>query len=163
MDHWSSGLQSHAEVDIALITSPPTEVTIVSPKQDGKHTGRSAWFPYYAGYSDAFVRNILGNCIFHQKGGSSVLDPWNGAGTTSSVAYELGCRAIGYDISPVMIVVARARLLQANLATSLTSIAEEILEKSRGYSCLSIPGEPLTAWFTPQSASSLRHISNANL
>ena len=47
-----------------------------SPKLEGN----ASWYPYYAGYSESFVRDIL-----REMAGSStamhVLDPWNGSGT----------------------------------------------------------------------------------
>ncbi|WP_410712175.1 DNA methyltransferase [Bradyrhizobium sp. BEA-2-5] len=42
--------------------------------------------------------------------GQVVLDPWNGSGTTTSVANGAGLTAVGIDINPAMAVVAKARL-----------------------------------------------------
>lgn len=42
--------------------------------------------------------------------GSTVLDPFVGSGTTPLVAYQLGRRAIGFDLSPAYIESARRRL-----------------------------------------------------
>lgn len=42
--------------------------------------------------------------------GDVVLDPFNGAGTTTAVAQRLGRRFVGIDISPEYCAVARNRL-----------------------------------------------------
>jgi len=42
--------------------------------------------------------------------GDVVLDPFNGVGTTTLVAYKLGRRYIGIDISPQYCETAKARL-----------------------------------------------------
>lgn len=41
-----------------------------------------------------------------------MLDPWNGSGTTTSVATKFGIRSTGVDINPALAVVAKARLAQ---------------------------------------------------
>lgn len=69
--------------------------------------GREGWFPYYAGFSEAFASSAIASC--NLKGAMTVLDPWNGSGTTTSAARRLGHCAIGFDLNPVMVVVARAR------------------------------------------------------
>ncbi|MCA1458616.1 hypothetical protein I6F35_36545 [Bradyrhizobium sp. BRP22] len=65
-------------------------------------------FPYYAGFSEAFVRDVLET--LKVTADQVVLDPWNGSGTTTAVAKGAGLRAIGIDINPAMAVVANARL-----------------------------------------------------
>ena len=42
-----------------------------------------------------------------------VCDPWNGAGTTTQVARDLGYSAAGFDLNPVMVVVAEIPMRDA--------------------------------------------------
>jgi hypothetical protein len=78
-----------------------------SPKQTTAER-RSSLFPYYAGFSEAFVRDVIE--ALQAVPGQVVLDPWNGSGTTTTVAKQTGLSSIGIDINPAMAVVAKARL-----------------------------------------------------
>lgn len=69
---------------------------------------RRGLYPYYAGYSEAFVEWALDSMGATQ--GQSILDPWNGTGTTTTVAAAGGLIATGIDINPVLSLVAKARL-----------------------------------------------------
>src|SRR5690625_7356069 len=40
---------------------------------------------------------------------SIILDPWNGSGTTTEISSGLGYDSVGFDLNPVMLIVARAR------------------------------------------------------
>ena len=64
-------------------------------------------YPYYAGFSEDFVANTLQ--AVNARPGDIVLDPWNGAGTTTTVASHLGIDAIGIDLNPVMFLAAKIR------------------------------------------------------
>jgi len=96
---------------------------VLSLKPTRKRTGVEAWFPYYAGYSSEFVRKALSG--LGVTPGCTVLDPWNGSGTTTSVADALGFRAIGFDINPVAALVAAARLTRAEDATHSSGLARD--------------------------------------
>jgi DNA methylase len=78
-----------------------------SPKQTTAER-HSSLFPYYAGFSEAFVGDVLD--ALQPTDGEVVLDPWNGSGTTTAVAGRAGLISIGVDINPAMAVVAKARL-----------------------------------------------------
>ncbi|MDA2928405.1 DNA methylase [Acidobacteria bacterium AH-259-O06] len=127
---------------------------ITSPKLTSCD-GRASWFPYYAGFSPAFAYKLLDSAPGGP--GSTVLDPWNGSGTTSAVAKRLGYRVLGYDLNPVMVVVAKARMLSSREISSLWPITIELLSDEKtdngrlGY-------EPLWDWFTPSSAAGIRAI-----
>lgn len=77
---------------------------ISSPKQTPV-SGRTS--DYYAGFSSVFVEDIF-NYLGVSKG-QVVLDPWNGFGTTTSVALSRGVKSLGVDINPIAVVVARSR------------------------------------------------------
>ena len=80
---------------------------LASPKQTTAER-HSSLFPYYAGFSEAFVRDVLD--ALQVTADHVVLDPWNGSGTTTTVAKQAGLSSIGIDINPAMAVVAKARL-----------------------------------------------------
>ena len=80
----------------------------LAPKRNGKPTGTEAWFPYYAGFTETCVREIL--CRSTLKSGAVILDPWNGSGVMTRAATDLGFAALGIDLSPVAVLITRAKL-----------------------------------------------------
>jgi SAM-dependent methyltransferase len=122
--------------------------------------GSNNWYRYYAGYSRGFVEDALASLELGDS--ATILDPWNGSGTTTAVAHERGYRTIGYDANPVLVLIARARLLGAEVADSLSPLAEDIL----GHGALATdigPREPdaLEAWLDRNSARRARAIERA--
>lgn len=101
---------------------------------------------------------ILGSARLDQK--SLILDPWNGSGTTTSTAARRGYRSIGYDINPVMIVIARARLLPASEADALEPLLQQILTGVSSSSNIS-PDDPLHSWFHDQTVAEIRLIEQS--
>jgi len=76
------------------------------------------------------------------------------------VASSLGLPAIGFDINPVMVIVAKARLLPFSETPSLAPLALAILEESRR--CIyTTNGDPLLIWFKPKTAATLRSLERA--
>lgn len=114
---------------------------------------------YYAGYSAGFVEDVIESLTLHP--GSVVLDPWNGAGTTTTVARHQGHRAVGIDINPVLVVVAKARLMSTDATGSLPALGADILAKAREDDTPASPGDPLRQWFAPGTAAYLRAIERA--
>jgi hypothetical protein len=134
---------------------------VPSPKQNGGGIiGRAGWFPYYAGYSAAFVRAVLDQC----KTGTTaiVLDPWNGAGTTTQVANDLGYCTVGFDLNPAMVLVAKARLLDQRQIPKLREALPAIVRAARRYRTKTyIQDDPLGLWLSPESVREVRHIERA--
>jgi DNA modification methylase len=132
--------------------------TLPTPKQArGTLEGRAAWYGYYAGYSPLFVSYMLKR--FSVPAGESILDPWNGVGTTTQVAQENGNYAIGFDLNPVAVVVAKARQLHCGVLPSIASLSREILQTAKDHQQDWVPAlDPLSAWFTPAAAATLRGI-----
>jgi hypothetical protein len=85
------------------------------------------------------------------------LDPWNGSGTTTSKALSLGLNCCGFDLNPVMVVVAKARSLASAEYSSLRPLAADLYRKSAKPFALS-EDDPLTAWFVPRSAAAIRGV-----
>jgi DNA modification methylase len=78
------------------------------------------FYKYYAGYSEAFVADALAALELDPK--SIILDPWNGAGTTTSLASQLGHYACGVDLNPALVVIARARSIVPSQALSILNL-----------------------------------------
>lgn len=122
---------------------------------------QSEWegfFPYYAGYPESFASEILKSAQLTND--AVVLDPWNGSGTTTSAAVKLGLTSIGFDLNPVMIVIARARLLAPSEADSIEPLAKEIIKASPSSSgCAN--DDPLRNWFGDSTADAIRSIEQS--
>lgn len=131
---------------------------IVNPKRhtDGARAQDSRFFPYYAGYSTTFAANLLASLKLPPN--ADVLDPWNGSGTTTQTARRLGYKAIGYDLNPAMVLVAKAGVLSPLEVGSLTPLARTILESAYSRTQLMTEDDPLCAWLVPTGTSFIRAI-----
>jgi hypothetical protein len=133
---------------------------IRNPKQTNGHkdTERRRWYPYYAGYTEAFVDDAL--VRLEIEPGMHVLDPWNGAGTTTTRAALAGCEATGIDVNPVLALVARGRLVGATVADSLEALTEEIIDVA-DESAVDVEADPLRDWYKRPAATHLRGFEHA--
>ncbi len=132
-------------------------LVIGSPKRTLQTlSGWDGFFPYYAGYPESFARPILESSRLSK--GAVILDPWNGSGTTTFSASQLGFSSKGFDLNPAMIVVARARLLPPSEADSLEPIAREIVRGVRADQRILHSDDPLRWWFEPSTATLIRAI-----
>lgn len=133
------------------------ELAILSPKRSLTDSqGWSGFFPYYAGFPEAFARSILASAKLEPQ--AWVLDPWNGSGTTTFSASQLGLNSIGFDLNPVMLIVARARLLASSEADAVLPVAHSITRRLRNDPRGLSIDDPLLCWFTPETAATLRNI-----
>lgn len=124
-------------------------------------TGIESWFPYYAGYSTRFVEETLS--ALRLRSGAIVLDPWNGAGTTTTVADANGYDARGFDLNPVAALVASARLVRAEDARHSLGLAKELLSVADRQTCPVDPSDPLLLWLTKRATRRYRSIESAIL
>ena len=131
---------------------------IENPKIRGGDSFSSTWYRFYPGFSENFARSALSSAGLRE--GDWVLDPWNGGGTTTSTAASMGLSVCGYDLNPVMIVVAKARCLDPAEYSSLKPLAVDIGRKARKPFEMS-PGDPLLTWLIPSSVAALRGIEAA--
>ncbi len=130
---------------------------INSPKRNKRlQTGWEGFFPYYAGFPELFARELLQSAKLPR--GATILDPWNGSGTTTYTANTLGLNAVGIDLNPVMIIVARARLLPPSEADHLRPLAATILSHAHSTPPRLLPDDALLGWFDPPTASFIRGI-----
>lgn len=121
--------------------------------------GRAGWYEYYAGFSPSFVRNALALSQF-APGSARVLDPWNGSGTTTEVGALAGFEAVGFDLNPVMVLVAKARALQSNVHPSIGSLLEQILLQTESGD-QDAEADPLESWFSARTSRAVRRIERS--
>jgi DNA modification methylase len=130
-----------------------------SPKlQAGADRATPDWYRYYAGFSPAFVTDILDR-FCAEPDQEIVLDPWNGSGTTTAAAWERGIPCIGVDLNPVAVLLAKARVLGPEVADSLGALTEEILESTRNEPMS--PTDPLRTWFADSTAARIRSLERS--
>ncbi|WP_416963122.1 DNA methyltransferase [Streptomyces sp. Agncl-13] len=121
----------------------------LSPKRPAVETaGLADVFPYYAGFSFEWARHHLAQHETELVSGATVLDPWNGSGTTTLAAQSLGLDAIGLDLNPVANVVAKLR------AQDYTQ-AEEVKRPHSGTE-VCVDDDPLTAWLAESTIRRVR-------
>jgi DNA methylase len=111
-----------------------------------KLDGFEHWYPYYAGFTAKFTQKVFE--ISQIPKSSVILDPWNGSGTTTSVADQMGYSAIGYDINPVAALVANAKLARPQDAAHTLGLVKKIVNaiKKDPKNIEETQKDPLAAW-----------------
>lgn len=107
-------------------------------------------YPYYAGFSSRFAEDAL-EWATDGNEDRLVLDPWNGSGTTTRIASQLGLTSIGFDLNPVMVLVAKAEALDPAEAPVLLPLANRIVKSVRRTSA-NENSLPLDQLFDPASS-----------
>ncbi|MEV4558283.1 hypothetical protein AB0K51_15010 [Kitasatospora sp. NPDC049285] len=122
---------------------------VLTPKRPAVETaGLADIFPYYAGFSFDWARDLLAKDQANASTPITVLDPWNGSGTTTLAAQSLGFRSVGIDRNPIANIVAR---LRCGIMSS-----DSIKEAPSAGPGESSEGDPLRAWFTDQTSARIR-------
>lgn len=136
-------------------------VSIKNPKRhNSNNCSIKELYPYYAGYSPNFVYQTL--MSLNKRPGSIILDPWNGSGTTTRVAAKMGYKSFGYDINPVMVVVALANEIDRNSVGSVIPLGKEIIEIAKNHAMVEgINIDPLAIWMDTKSTLIFRKIEYA--
>lgn len=131
---------------------------IDNPKRSQLDSPQSRWYPYYAGFSETFAETALSSARLGED--DWVLDPWNGSGTTTSRAISLGFNSYGFDLNPVMVIVAMARSLDPAEYPSLRPLSVDISSKARKAGEVR-EDDPLLTWLVPSSVGAVRAIECA--
>lgn len=86
-----------------------SDVSYVSPVNfvESLRRPRHRWFPYKEGFSPTFVEKFINEFSLNQTG--TVFDPFAGVGTTGIVSGSMGFNAIGYDVSPMAVFIAKTK------------------------------------------------------
>lgn len=137
------------------ISFPHPEITNPKRHLDSSEAESRRLFPYYAGFSAAFVESTLASIRLSKD--AVILDPWNGSGTTTFTAFKHGFSATGSDLNPVMILVAKAGFVSKLDIDSLVPLAHSIVDAMNS-SPSPINNEPLNNWLGYKSACTLREI-----
>jgi DNA modification methylase len=136
-------------------------VDIDAKRRPGTESGMETWYPYYAGYTEEFAAEIIEASGLDPK--STVLDPWNGCGTTTRVADAQGHTAIGIDINPVATLVASAKLARAQDAIHVTGLAGRLAARGLRDPAVLSNEDPLRPWLCPVLTRTYRSIEQGIL
>jgi SAM-dependent methyltransferase len=115
----------------------------------------ASWYGYYAGYADKFVADIVAAL---PQAAKTVLDPWNGSGTTTAVATAASLGSKGFDINPAAVTIAKARLLRSDVAGSIASLTDEIIDSAVKHPEPAESSDFLLTWFSVASAGHVRSL-----
>lgn len=129
----------------------------LSAKRKGGGVGVDAWYPYYAGFSYHFARQVLSALCVSPR--AVILDPWNGSGTTTAAALHLGYSAVGFDLNPATLVIARAKLAVRETVAGLCADAGRCLAAARADArdlTMANDADPLDAWLPRRVAALTR-------
>jgi DNA modification methylase len=125
---------------------------LLNPKKRDFSTGIDGFYPYYAGFSAEFARSIA--LSQNLAPSACVLDPWNGSGTTTFVARQLGLKAIGVDLNPVATLLAEAKLAFRPSFVNVDELAATLIEVAPGVTKLE--DDALRPWLTGSAVSLVR-------
>ncbi|HGM7062463.1 TPA: DNA methyltransferase [Stenotrophomonas maltophilia] len=144
----SQSTQFRQHID-AYSTSIAEAASKHTAKRDAANLeGLEHWLPYYAGYTESFARTLIQAASLDGRK-LTVLDPWNGSGTTTRAAIELGHAGLGCDINPVATLAASAKLANAQDAMHVSGLVQHLAKATLEASIS--PIDPLLAWL-PRSA-----------
>ena len=139
-------------------TSGKSEEAVVSPKQPSQ-LHRRDWYPYYAGFTESFVASVIEK---EMTGVDSIIDPWNGAGTTTATCEKRGLPSTGVDINPALTIIARARLLPQSMSRDIRELASEVIEDSMSKTIRAAADDDvLLRWIQPLGVSKIRALQQA--
>jgi DNA modification methylase len=137
-----------------------SRIEIENPKRQlSSNKWGAGWVDYYAGFSPHFAKSILENSSLAPR--SVVADPWNGSGTTTEIASVLGFNGYGFDVNPVMQIIAKARMLRRTTTPSIKPLMREILESAKLQSSSDFDNDSLGFWFKPNGIKSIRKLEKA--
>jgi len=118
------------------------------------------WYRYYAGYAPEFVEDALTELDLSSD--ACVLDPWNGSGTTTAVAQSRGVSAVGYDANPALVLIARSRLLGADVVESIEPLRHDLLDHALLFDLDDgDASDPLRSWFDTNAVREIRGLEHA--
>ena len=161
--HWASeGTKCPGSGDLAeALRRRLLKVKVDAKRRPGTEAGIEAWYRYYAGYTEEFAGHVIEASALPL--GSTVIDPWNGCGTTTRVADAQGHTAVGIDINPVATLVASAKLARAQDAIHVTGLAGRLAARGLSEPATLTKGDPLCKWLCPALTRTYRSIEQGIL
>lgn len=131
---------------------------IPDPKNPWKKKNSPSLFEYYAGFSLSFSNNIIER---YTEAGAKILDPWNGAGTTTLAAARSGRQSVGVDLNPAAILIAKARIANPLSFSFYNEELKSLFSKLRYQKRSTIDdSDILGTWLENDSAQMLRGMIN---
>ena len=128
-----------------------------SPKRSSsERQGHHAWHPYYAGFSEAFVEEVL--TALSVRPGQIVFDPMNGSGTTTLVAQQIGLLAVGNELNPAMAIISRAKDAAFAGKSQATDMARKVAELASKRRYEGSPDEHTHSWIPPKAFVDLKRL-----
>lgn len=132
---------------------------IINPKRINETIEvKPFWYNYYAGYSHTFTQKIIESAELSSD--AVILDPWNGAGTTTLMSSVTGFHSIGVDLNPVMRVIAKAKQATKADIKFVKSRLNKINAKIR---VATLNEDLLNVWFDVNSIECIRKIEKCIL
>lgn len=129
-----------------------------------RRSSDSKVYPYYAAFSPDFASAMIRMLCPNRH--MTVLDPWNGSGTTTRAAIDLGHNSIGFDINPSMVVVARAACASPNVAKLVLARTQDLKAGKIGKAAPALASlipddDPFLIWFDRATVARLRVVTSA--
>lgn len=131
--------------------------SISNPKRLTNKNNGDEWYNYYAGFSDSFVSEILESLELPKD--ATILDPWNGSGTTTLNCALAGYNVIGIDLNPVMNIIAKSKFSDSNDVFSALKIVKGLRVNCYPKNTFD-KSDFLLHWFDSNTASYIRYISH---
>ncbi|TGE21725.1 hypothetical protein E5K00_15750 [Hymenobacter aquaticus] len=133
---------------------------VLNPKRSSDTTtNRVNWHDYYAGYSSEFAYAILSSIGLNKE--SLVMDPWNGAGTTTLAASAIGYKSVGFDLNPVPVIIAKAFKISYGEKPSIVPLLSKIINKFKVINIKYDSNDPLRLWFKEDSSCYIRALERS--
>jgi tRNA G10 N-methylase Trm11 len=83
------------------------------------------YYPYKGKYHPRLVRAMLN--IMNIQAGQTVLDPFIGSGTTTLEARLLGINSIGFDVSPVCVIISKVKASAGEVANAISKHKDQAI------------------------------------
>lgn len=141
------------------VTHSPRAFSNPSRLRKGKSANTDELYRYYAGYTSAFVEDALAWCEIPP--GGHVLDPWNGAGTTTRVAQSRKIHSIGYDLNPTMVIVGISNLVHKLDFPVILPLARKMVTAASNRRDVHASSQPLRLLFSNETSDFIAALANA--
>ena len=136
----------------AQLKSRVEEAVVSNPKLTRADRLPNGW-RFYPAFSFDFANKYLERYAADQH---TVLDAWNGSGTTTAAAAGLGIKAIGLDLNPAMRVLARSRVAGSRALWLACAVSKKLPRSRPDNWIVDLLTDPLSAWFSPSSVLNIR-------
>lgn len=147
-DTHEHGRQSRPSKTRSNHSGRPAAPTPKRPRTDT--AGMADIFPYYAGFSYEWACKFLRDEIGSRMVSPTILDPWNGSGTTTLAAQANGYSSIGVDLNPIANIIAQLKVsIRREAEPCKPPVMHGELETLHN-------DDPLLAWFSRRTAVRLR-------